>query len=700
MAMMETTTTTTTTPKVKLIRKYHVVPYEEGSVIESAKRFLEVILNDKSLDASAKSRFYQDLLYRIRQHQDLPIVTEEMFEMLRENLSRHVGETAARTAAVAATTTTEEALQEVKPLETPQLPPPAPPPPPPPPPLQPDEDVVVAKKKKKKRQPPESAPSPPPPPPPPPLPPLPPAPKPFRKRPYAAIAGDDAGAATAVAPVEKKAKREAATAGVVRKGPKPVMKRRKLVTPGKAKKPTPAATTAAAAAAPSSPNPIRPIPVLRWQKRDYRFEPYPKRKPGPRRRRLRKSGENKKSGARVKKEEEGGVKREEVKPEEDVKPAKLVKSEIKSEPSSSDVKRVKREIKKEEEPEVEVKVKREPGRKRKMKLEPGEAATPKKKAKRQRGVESALEDLESFTLHRPNRKRFPRARTQAAGVYTDLQADLVDMAKYRRKNDEITFLLTVIDCYTRVLFVKPLTSKSGAVVAAAFEQIFTEMGTTPTILFTDDGKEFYNSVCRKLFDEHHIKHVSPKNDVKCGMVERANRTLKTRLAKYMTHAYGHRYIDELSRVVHAINHSVNRGIGKRPVDVRLGDFPIPLPENARRPSFKIKFAVGDHVRLASKRGFFDKGYEQGWTTEVFVISEVAPGRPVTYNVVDTNGEPIQGIFYSQELTKCTYNATGTYRIEKVLARRTRGRRKECLVRWEGYGAEFDSWIPESSVLQL
>ncbi|EFP00469.1 hypothetical protein CRE_21822 [Caenorhabditis remanei] len=271
------------------------------------------------------------------------------------------------------------------------------------------------------------------------------------------------------------------------------------------------------------------------------------------------------------------------------------------------------------------------------------------------------------------------------------------MSKYKTQNDSITFLLTVIDIYTRILFVRPLKAKGGAGVAAAFENIFNEMGMTPHIVFTDDGKEFYNTHVQTLFKKHNVSLVSPKNDTKCGVVERVNRTLKTRLAKYMTHVYKHRYIDALPKVVLGINNSVNRGIGKKPVEVKLGDFPIPIPDGK---TFKIKFKIGDHVRLASKRGLFDKGYEQGWTTEVFVVSKVMPGRPVTFNVVDTNGEKVEGIFYTKELTKCTYRADGTYRIESVISRRTRRGIRECLVRWEGYTAASDSWVPESAILHL
>ncbi|PIC39275.1 hypothetical protein B9Z55_011016 [Caenorhabditis nigoni] len=90
----------------------------------------------------------------------------------------------------------------------------------------------------------------------------------------------------------------------------------------------------------------------------------------------------------------------------------------------------------------------------------------------------------------------------------------------------------------------------------------------------------------------------------------------------MTHKYGHRYVDVLKKAVKGIKITVNRGIGKKPVDVQHEDFFVPyMPQG----SAKIKFSKGGHVRIASKRGHFDKGYEQGWTTEVYVISQIHPG---------------------------------------------------------------------------
>ncbi|EFP08715.1 hypothetical protein CRE_19787 [Caenorhabditis remanei] len=71
---------------MRSIKKYHVIPYVEGAAVESAKRFLEKILNDPNLDAGEKCKFYQDVLYRIKNHNELPIVNQEILTILKDNL--------------------------------------------------------------------------------------------------------------------------------------------------------------------------------------------------------------------------------------------------------------------------------------------------------------------------------------------------------------------------------------------------------------------------------------------------------------------------------------------------------------------------------------------------------------------------------------------------------------------------------------
>ena len=63
------------------------------------------------------------------------------------------------------------------------------------------------------------------------------------------------------------------------------------------------------------------------------------------------------------------------------------------------------------------------------------------------------------------------------------------------------------------------------------------------------------------------------------------------------------------------------------------------------------FLFGDHVRITKKKKTFNKGYTQIWMEQVFKSSKIQLAIPVTYQIIDYNGEEIQGSFYEQELHK-------------------------------------------------
>ena len=88
-----------------------------------------------------------------------------------------------------------------------------------------------------------------------------------------------------------------------------------------------------------------------------------------------------------------------------------------------------------------------------------------------------------------------------------------------------------------------------------------------------------------------------------------------------------------------------------------------------------------------KRRVFDKGYTLNWTEEVFIVDKILPTKPVTYEIVDSMGEEIEGSFYEKELQKPKQQ---TFRIEKVVRRDNK--KKNALVKWKGYSDKFNSWV--------
>ena len=82
---------------------------------------------------------------------------------------------------------------------------------------------------------------------------------------------------------------------------------------------------------------------------------------------------------------------------------------------------------------------------------------------------------------------------------------------------------------------------------------------------------------------------------------------------------------------------------------------------------KIKFTVGQHVRISKEKMKFAKGGEQNFSTEIFCITKVIERRPrPVYELEDLNKTPIEGQFYTEEHTPVRISKETTYKIDKIL----------------------------------
>ena len=112
-----------------------------------------------------------------------------------------------------------------------------------------------------------------------------------------------------------------------------------------------------------------------------------------------------------------------------------------------------------------------------------------------------------------------------------------------------------------------------------------------------------------MLRRHGIKfYTSENDDLKAAVVERFNRTLKTKMFRYFTHANTRRYVDVLDDLLHSYNNTYHRSIGMSPAkvdtdnedEVRARLYPL------KPKSYKWKYAVGDRVRIAMQRRPFRK----------------------------------------------------------------------------------------------
>ena len=67
-------------------------------------------------------------------------------------------------------------------------------------------------------------------------------------------------------------------------------------------------------------------------------------------------------------------------------------------------------------------------------------------------VERWLSEQDTYTLHKPVRRRFKRRCVVVGGPNQQWQADLVDMSRLKKVNDGTTFILTVIDVFSKLAY--------------------------------------------------------------------------------------------------------------------------------------------------------------------------------------------------------------------------------------------------------
>ena len=115
-------------------------------------------------------------------------------------------------------------------------------------------------------------------------------------------------------------------------------------------------------------------------------------------------------------------------------------------------------------------------------------------------VERWLSEQDTYKLHKPVRRRFKRRCVVVGGPNQQWQADLVDMSRLNKVNDGTTFILTVIDVFSKLAWFVPLKNKSAASLVAAFTQLLSN--GAPNTLQTDKGTEFLNRSLQKLLKEH------------------------------------------------------------------------------------------------------------------------------------------------------------------------------------------------------
>ena len=317
--------------------------------------------------------------------------------------------------------------------------------------------------------------------------------------------------------------------------------------------------------------------------------------------------------------------------------------------------------------------------------------------KRRKELEKILTDYPAYSLHKPVRKRFPRNKTIVGHMDSLWQLDLSVLTHIADYNDGYKYLLCAIDVLSKKAFVEPVKTKKPADVRDALKRIFRRTDRRPNKIMSDKGKELTGKEFQAYLREMKIGFYHSNNEeTKASVVERFQRTLKSRLWRYFRQHNTWRYLDVLPSLVDSYNNTYHRSIGQTPDSVNVENEAVVwqrLYGHEPSGSSDYTFQVGDHVRIASSRSYFKKGYESGWSEEIFRVVKRHRRRYPVYSLEDLLGEDLEGTFYEKELQKVNLK-DDYFVVDKVHKKRRRNGTTEHFVSFRGWPPKFNQWVTE------
>ena len=321
-----------------------------------------------------------------------------------------------------------------------------------------------------------------------------------------------------------------------------------------------------------------------------------------------------------------------------------------------------------------------------------------------------LTKQEDYAVHREERSKFRRRRVIAPFVDYQWDVDTANMEFYKKDNDGYAFFLLAIDILSKYVWTVPLKTRTGKEMVGAFKRIFSQ-GRQPSRVRSDKGVEFVNRDVRQFLRKQKVDYFVTQNIVKASYAERAIKTIKSRIVRYMTHKQVHRWIDVLPKITASYNKTYHRTIKRAPASVRSNDsvelWKLQYHSEKKRPIKKhlkqgvrnYKYKIGDLVRVSFLRRPFQKEYDERWSREIFVVNERFMVEAIPqYKVKDYSGDIVTGTFYENQLARAYEQ--DVYKVEKVIRSRKKGGQKQFLVRWKGWPSKFDSWISEEDLQDI
>ena len=259
-------------------------------------------------------------------------------------------------------------------------------------------------------------------------------------------------------------------------------------------------------------------------------------------------------------------------------------------------------------------------------------------------------------------KKQPMYKITAAPY--SFQIDIVMLPAYKKSNKGVNSFFLAIEILSRKAFAYPLCSNKMESVIQIYETSFIKDAKKAGASFirSVSGDDFFDNKAFKIINKKHNipiyttvakdDHVANKGN-KLGIIDRATRTIKRYIQKYMNENKTVIWTQFLSNIITLYNnspHSFNGDVSPNDVyndyEVLMNKYREEKSHN-RMLSWSLNLEVGQKVRTLKKKAKFEKE-GRTWSSEIFTIVRKEGYR---YCVTGEDGIEVKYNFRHNELIK-------------------------------------------------
>lgn len=323
---------------------------------------------------------------------------------------------------------------------------------------------------------------------------------------------------------------------------------------------------------------------------------------------------------------------------------------------------------------------------------------------KERQISDVLSSVHTYTLHREVKRVNVFNPFFIYNLRQQIQIDLIDVSKLQEYNNGVCFLFVAIDCFSKKTWIIHQKNKRGATTLKSFKNLMQFLGDKPPkSIFFDRGTEFCNALVYDYIRGLNIKLHHPNSEFKAAIVERVNRSIQDIIFKYLTENETFHFLDVMNELLRSYNERYHRTIKMSPSDAEDATNHVIVRSNLNeyydkarsKRTKRVRFKVGDTVRLAKLKHQFQRGYNERFKRELFEVVEIFTRMPITQYALKSlnNQEVIVGKFYANELQK---HSSKIFRIEEVMKSRTlKNGKKQHYVRWQDFDESHNSWVDDN-----